>query len=203
MLKIELWWACVALGLVACADAVPPATPAPKPAPVAAAPAAPEGSIDRRELETVLRAGPPWVLQRVPIEEVMEKDKFVGWRVTGIPAEWNVDLQPGDVVTAVNAMPIETPTDFWAAWTTLTVASELKLAYLRDGEPREVSIPIHGAPNPDITSDLQQRPDQRGDVPAESPVRANQRYNKPKQDKTIVIQGERGYDTDTMVDWSN
>ena len=164
--------------------------------------ALPPGTIDRGRLETVLRQGPPWVLQRVPIEEVMEKGKFIGWRVQELPAAWaTVDLQPGDVVTAVNAMPVETPTDLWAAWTTLSVASELKVAVVRNGESHEVSIPIAGSPSPALANQLSKRPEPKQDVP-ESPVRANQHYNKPKQFKTIKIQEEGKHDTDTMTDWS-
>ena len=190
--------------LIGCSSPPPPEAPKPKPAPVVEDVQLPEGSIDRANLELVLRQGPPWLLQRVPIEEVLEKGKFVGWRVTELPRDWvEWDLQPGDVVTEVNAMPIRTPTDFWAAWTTLSVASELKIAYLRDGAKLELAIPIHGVPNPQMQSEMQRRPEQRDEVGNDSPVRANQRYNKPKQYDTIVIEGEKQFDTDTMVDWSN
>jgi hypothetical protein len=198
---------CVVGMFLLAACGTPPPPPKRPPAPKAAAqavPDAPAGSISRAALEVVLRHGPPWILQRVPIEEVLEKGKFKGWRVTEVPLDWDADLQAGDVVTRVNAMPLETPNDFWAAWTTLTVASELKVAYLRDGEQREIAIPIHGSPNPAVASELQKRPQQREDLPTEeSPVKANQRYNKSKQFKTIVIPPTERYDSDTNVDWSD
>jgi len=144
------------------------------------------------------------VLNRVPIEEVLEKGKFIGWRVQQLPVEWeDVELRAGDVVTAVNTLPLETPTELWAAWTTLTVASEVKVAYLRDGEPRELSLAIYGAANPGVANELQKRPKPGDQVPQDSPVKANQRYNKSKQFKTITIKGQERYNTDTLVDWSD
>jgi hypothetical protein len=189
-----------------CADPAPPKPP-PKPPQEPAAVRVPDGALDRGVLEVVLREGPPWLLERVPVEEVLDGGKFVGWRVQELPFDWQgIELQPGDVVTAVNAMPIETPNDFWAAWTSLSVASELKIAYLRDGEAKEMSIPIYGSPSPELAKDMQKRP--KRDKPAqESPVQAppqqNQQYVPAKKKETITIQGEQKPDTDTNTDWSN
>jgi hypothetical protein len=194
--------AAVLVLLAACAP--PPAADPPEPAQkTTELPAPPTGGyLDRGQLEVVLREGPPWLLERVPIEEVMEGDKFVGWRVQDLPREWTVDLQPGDVILTVNAMPIETPNDFWTAWTSLSVASELKVAYLREGEPREMSIPIYGQPSPALAKDLQERGPDSG-RPPESPVKANQDYAPPKQSKTITIKGDDKPLSDTNTDWSN
>src|SRR5690606_1505417 len=116
--------------VLGCSPSPPPELPPAPEKQEAVAPKLPEHFIDRRRLEAVLQEGPGWLLERVPIEEVLEGESFVGWRVRGLPVELStVDLRPGDVVTAVNGMPLETPPDFWAAWTTLTVASELKIAY--------------------------------------------------------------------------
>jgi hypothetical protein len=116
---------------------------------------APAGSIDRRYLEDVLREGPSWILQRVPIEEVMSGGKFIGWRVQRFPSNWaHIDIRPGDIVRRVNGMPIETPDRFWSAWTTLTVASELTIGFERDGQPRELRIPIWGSPDPTTAEEL-------------------------------------------------
>jgi hypothetical protein len=154
----------------------------------------------------VLRQGPPWLLSRVPVEEVLEGKKFVGWRVQELPLEWrNIELRAGDVVTAVNAMPIETPNDFWAAWTSLSVASELKIAYLREGEPMELSIPIYGTPSPALAKDMQKRPEEKPKT--KSPVRVdpqqNPQYAPAKKKKTITINPPQRPDSDTNTDWSN
>ena len=175
--------------------------------PPAETPKAPEGQLDRAQLEVILRQGPSWLFQRVPIEEVMDNNKFVGWRVQEVPVEWkSVDLMAGDVVTSVNGMALETPNDFWTAWTSLSVASELKVAYLREGEPRELSIPIYGMPNPDVAGDMKKRAgtEKPKEEPVEeSPVKANQDYAPPKRDKTITIKGDDPPDTGTMTDWSD
>ncbi|MCA9617632.1 MAG: serine protease [Myxococcales bacterium] len=166
-----------------------------KAAPQAKAPEIPTGAVVRRDLEAVLREGPPWLLERVPIEEVVEGQKFVGWRIQELPVAWrDVDLRAGDVITAVNTLPLETPTDFWAAWTTLGVASEIKLAYQREGEPMELTIPILGAPNPEMAAELDKKP---ASPPAERPPAEKERRG------TIVIKGDEKPLSDTLVDWSN
>lgn len=131
-------------------DAAPPQTPAKKPAPPAApsaaaeAPATAPGHLSRAEVERVLRQGPPWLLRRVVPEEVIRGGKFVGWRLLSLPPDWNVDLKNGDVVTKVNGLSIERPDDLWAAWMQLQSAVELRIAYERDGQPREIVMPIDG-----------------------------------------------------------
>ncbi len=195
-----------ALALCACTNNPPPAEPKKPPPPVEEA-KIPDGSLDRATLEVVLRQGPPWLLERVPVEEVMEGTKFVGWRVQELPLDWrDMAIQPGDVVVAVNAMPLETPNDFWAAWTSLSVASELKIAYLREGEARELSIPIYGSPSPELASDLQKRPEKAPPASGLSDdpmVPTNQQYTPAAPKKTIEIESQEKPITDTTTDWSD
>jgi hypothetical protein len=178
----------------------PQAAPQPKAKqPVAVEPvaAAPGNNVHRAHLEAVLREGPGWVLDRVEVEEVMKRGKFTGWRVRSMPAEWShVDLQSGDVVTAVNGMPIERPAQLWSAWTTLTVASEVKIAYSRNGEERELSLPVVGQPDPKVAAELRQRP--KG-TPGSAPNPLVQKGYQPR--KTITIKGEDRPLTDTRVEW--
>jgi hypothetical protein len=111
--------------------------------------------------------------------------------VQELPVEWkDIDLHPGDVVTRVNAMSLETPSDFFSAWTTLSVASELKVSYLREGEPRELSFKIEGAPDPTLAKKMKQAP-KEGERPKPSPRK-----------KTVVIEGENKPLNETLVDWS-
>ena len=116
------------------------------------APAAlPPGQIARTDIEEVLRAGAPWILRRVLIEEVITDGKFVGWRVLKMPPEWsNVDLKMGDIVTKVNGMPIERPEELHSALSTLAVASDLRIAYDRDGGQRELTYHIDGGPSTNV-----------------------------------------------------
>src|SRR5262245_50880945 len=118
----------------------PPAAPLAKPAPPAPKRASlPPGHLTRGDVDAVLAKGPPWILRRVAVEEVLRDGKFVGWRLVAMPAEWKgIDLKPGDVVTQVNGQTLEKPDDLYSAWSTLVVASDLKIAYEREGAPREV-----------------------------------------------------------------
>jgi len=177
--------------VLACSAATPPPeTPdGDKPAAEQAPKASPDGQIHRAELDVVLRQGPAWVLERVPLEEVMDAGKFVGWRVMSLPPDWQeIELQPGDVVTRINAMPLERPTDFFAAWTTLGVASELKISYRRDGKDQELSIPIFGQADPEMPGRLQKQPEQQPQA-------------KPKHKPTITIPGNDRPLSDTVVEY--
>src|SRR5690606_16765545 len=128
----------------------------------------------------------------------------VGWRVQELPVAWrNIELKAGDVVTSVNAMPVETPNDFWAAWTSLSVASELKIAYPREADVRELSMPIHGSPSPALAQDIQKRPEEKNPPVQESPVPGNQQYAPAKRKETITIEGPARPDSDTNTDWSD
>jgi type II secretory pathway component PulC len=90
-------------------------------------------------------------LQRVELDDqpVRSGGRFRGFRIAALRGErfWaGVDLKPGDVVTAVNGFPIEHPEQALTAFESLDVASELRIAYERDGQPREISYGIADAP---------------------------------------------------------
>jgi hypothetical protein len=133
-----------------------------KPAPVSAAAAppppsasakpskrdVPPGQLAREDVESVLLRGPAWLLRRVPMEEVIRAGAFIGWKILALPESWtHVELKPGDVVTKVNGATLERPDDFFAAWRNLVSASELRVAYEREGAARELVMPISGAPS--------------------------------------------------------
>lgn len=192
MRAVFLGLSALALG---CSPSPPPELPPAPEKKEVVAPKLPELFIDRRRLEAVLQEGPGWLFERVPLDAVLEGERFVGWRVMDMPVELaDVDLRPGDVVTAINGMALEAPPDFWAAWTTLTVASELKIAYLREGEERELSVPILGSPNPVVAEELKQ---QQGEAPAERPAES-----RPRRKETIVIAPHEKPLTDTVTDYS-
>jgi type II secretory pathway component PulC len=71
--------------------------------------------------------------------------RFHGFRIGALRDAhfWSgVDLMPGDVVTSVNGFPIERPEQALAAFDSLEVASELRVAYERGGQPRELVYAI-------------------------------------------------------------
>jgi hypothetical protein len=126
----------------------PAAAPAAKPAPPPKRASLPPGHLARQDVDDALAKGPPWILRRVAVEEVLRDGKFIGWRVVAMPAEWRgIDLKPGDVVTHINGMTLEKPDDLYTAWSSLVVASDLKVAYERDGAGRELVFHIDGGPS--------------------------------------------------------
>ena len=106
---------------------------------------APPGALWRRDVNDVLAGGLGKFLQRADLKPELHEGTFVGFRVVELhpPAWWQgVDLVPGDVVTRVNGMPIEQPTDAHAAFESLRSADKLVVSYLRDGKERELSYAI-------------------------------------------------------------
>jgi hypothetical protein len=86
-------------------------------------------------------------LQRVEVDDqpVMVAGKFHGFRIAALRDAdfWSgVDLKAGDVVTSVNGFPIERPEQAQTALDSLEVASELRVAFERDGQPRELVYAI-------------------------------------------------------------
>lgn len=141
----------LALSLAACGGSIAATqsvqTEATAPDPMTLPPPAPparEGTIDRAALDSVLERGLGRFLRRVETEPHLEDGRFVGFRVTALRTELfeGVDLRAGDTVTSVNGMPIERPEQALSAWNGLTVASELTVEYLREGEARQLRFAI-------------------------------------------------------------
>ncbi len=106
---------------------------------------APPGAIWRRDLNAVLDAGLGRFLQRVDVKPEVDQGDFVGFRVVELrPISWwqGIDLAPGDVVTLINGMPIEQPTQAHAAFESLRSANKLIVQYLRSGASRELTYSI-------------------------------------------------------------
>jgi type II secretory pathway component PulC len=140
--------------LIACGGAAvtkTASTPASqKPTPVqtqsAAAPL-PEHAVRRTAVMGVLSGGLGRFLQKVTLDDqpVMKDGRFHGFRVAELSDAgfWGgVDLRPGDVITSVNGMPIEHPEEALEAFKALGIASEVRVAYERDGQARELRYTI-------------------------------------------------------------
>jgi type II secretion system protein C len=140
------------LSLVACGEATPPPARSAQVTVAVARPsqpttAAPGHALSRSLVHAVVADGLGAFLQRVDIDDqpVMVAGKFHGFRIAALrdPDFWaGVDIQPGDVVTALNGFPIERPEQAQVAFDSLDVASELHLAYERDGKPRDLVYAI-------------------------------------------------------------
>ena len=142
----------VALALASCGGASPNATlvhaPAAPPAASAPSPVAPpsaqlDHALARSAVVAVVSQGLGYFLQRVELDDqpVFVGRRFHGFRIAHLRDEsfWaGVDLKPGDVVTGVNGFPIERPEQAQTAFDSLEVASELRVAFEREGQPREL-----------------------------------------------------------------
>jgi general secretion pathway protein C len=141
------------IAVAACASATPappvakaPEAPAPAPAPVPAKETS-DHAVARSAVREVVAQGLGMFLQRVDIDDqpVFVGGRFHGFRIAALrdPQFWTgVDLKPGDVITSVNGFPIEHPEQAETAFESLQVASELRVALERGGEPRELVYPI-------------------------------------------------------------
>jgi type II secretory pathway component PulC len=147
-------FAALALAVPACgASKPPPSTPvvAASARPVAlraeSAPGAPIHALARSTIRASVAQGLGVFLQHVELDDkpVQMGGKFHGFRIAALhdSSFWSgVDLKAGDVVTLVNGLPIERPEQAQRAFESLESASELRVSYERDSEPRELVYPI-------------------------------------------------------------
>jgi type II secretion system protein C len=115
--------------------------------PAAARSTAPDHTVARSAVRAVVSEGLGMFLRRIELDDqpVFVGGKFHGFRIHALrdPQFWSgVDLKPGDVVTSVNGFPIERPDQAETAFESLQVASELRVAVEREGQPRELVYPI-------------------------------------------------------------
>jgi type II secretion system protein C len=134
----------------------PPAAAPPVPvAPAASAqetapsPAAtrPGSTLSRAAVRALVARGLGAFLQRVEFDDrpVFVGGRFHGFRIAALHDAaffQGVDLRPGDVVTGVNGLSIERPEQAQSAFESLSVASELHVAYERDGQAHEIVYTI-------------------------------------------------------------
>jgi S1-C subfamily serine protease len=124
--------------------ASPPAASLPAPRP----PASGEPyRLVRSSVKGVVSQGLGAFLQLVELDDqpAVVDGKFRGFRIAALHGTrfWSgVDLKVGDVVTSVNGLPIERPEQALAAFDSIVAASELRVAYDRDGQARELVYKI-------------------------------------------------------------
>ena len=133
--------------LVACGESAPPPKTTANAA-LASAPPPPEApapkttSLRRSQIKGAVTRGLGVFFQNVLVDDAQRNGKFVGWRVQRINPDWNVEIQPGDVITKINGLPVERPEQADAALRSLEKARELRVDYEREGKPRTLELPI-------------------------------------------------------------
>lgn len=105
--------------------------------------------LERADVNRAVAAGLGSFLQHVSVEARVENGVFLGFRILELrPAgAWaGVDLRAGDVITRINGQPIERPEQAYAVFVGLKQADRVEVSYVREGEPRELVIPIVDEP---------------------------------------------------------
>ncbi len=103
-------------------------------------------SLPREVLLQILGRSAGDFLRLVEVEPATDDESsFVGWRIQRLtgssPPAW-LDVQEGDIVIAINGMPVERPEDAQRIWEAMRVASEIRIDLTRGDEARIVRIPI-------------------------------------------------------------
>lgn len=88
------------------------------------------GTIERAKLLGVLDAGPPAFLRQIEVApHLRDGNRFVGWQLVQLVDKssplYDVDLQPGDVLLAINGKPVARPDQLQTVWDSLRKANEV------------------------------------------------------------------------------
>lgn len=105
-----------------------------------------QGVISAEELDYLHTLGPAVVFRHVETAPHHSDGEFVGFEIVGISetarAYTASELDEGDVVTHVNLVRLETPDDYMEAWGTLEEAREIRIDFLREGQPEHLVWPV-------------------------------------------------------------
>lgn len=110
-------------------------------------------TIERRDLERVLDAGPGALLQHVPLLPVMsegERRRFVGYRIGAVfdnsPTVLRYGVRPGDLLHSVNGQTIATPDQMMRVFAGLRTATEVQVSVVREGQRLDLRWPVIESP---------------------------------------------------------
>ena len=101
--------------------------------------------IRRLALEDVLEKGPGRFFARMPVEPYRLGRRLVGHRILALYGNVNPHpegLQVGDVVMAVNNMPISRPEQFMRVWQAVSTVSAIEVKILRGEQPMRITYRI-------------------------------------------------------------
>jgi len=104
------------------------------------------GVISRAELRAELGRGVAQFLRQVRPRPVIERGRFVGWRLLALfPERPDIHvkaLRAGDTVQRVNGRSLERPEEFQAVWDSLAQADELVIELRRDAQSTKLRYAI-------------------------------------------------------------
>ena len=125
------------------AGAVVPAVPGTQP--IYTPPQMAQGAVDMARVQQQLRLDPAALARQVNAQPVFEGGRMVGVRLAGGPDATMVaalGLQPNDVVTAVNNVPLDSPARAQEVMTSVSNASRVTVTVLREGKPVTLSVNV-------------------------------------------------------------
>jgi general secretion pathway protein C len=117
-------------------------------APAAAIPALPDvGSpalaMDRREIERRLGEESGRILAETTLVPAMDAGRVAGFTISRMPDATvlsDAGLRPGDVLTEVNGVPIDSLATLVGLWPRMQTESSLRAVVLRNGQPVSLSV---------------------------------------------------------------
>ncbi|MDC8013702.1 type II secretion system protein GspC [Tahibacter soli] len=104
-----------------------------------------QGAVDFSKVQQQLALDPAALARQVNAQPVLENGRMVGVRLSGGPGAAMVaslGLQPNDVVTAVNNVPIDSPARVQQVMSSVQSASRVTVTVLRDGKPVTLSVNV-------------------------------------------------------------
>ena len=105
----------------------------------------PMQGVDMERVKQQLGIDPAVLANQITPMPVMENGKFVGVRLNGgqhAAALAQLGLQPEDIVTAVNGVPVTDPSRMAAAVSALSQASRIEVQVRRNGQPQTLTVDI-------------------------------------------------------------
>lgn len=99
--------------------------------------------VSRAQLNRILDGGVGKLLTSMEVRAVVRDGNFAGWEIIDLQNPW-IDLVPGDVVTAVNGQPIETPAQVQTLWLGLRGVDAIVVSAQRGGVPFELRFDVQG-----------------------------------------------------------
>jgi len=126
-----------------------PVTPPPLPPPAAAStppedPETPARSMERREMERRLSQEVPRILAETTLVPATDAGQIAGFTLTRLPEGTlltDAGLRPGDVLTSVNDVPIDSLATLIGLWPRLQTERDIRAVVLRNGQP--VALTVH------------------------------------------------------------
>jgi len=106
-------------------------------------PTTPARSMERRDMERRLGQEVPRILAETTLVPVTEGGQVAGFTLTRLPEGTllsEAGLRPGDVITSINDVPIDSLATLIGLWPRLQSESDIRAVVLRNGQPVALSV---------------------------------------------------------------